>query len=128
MTKVIITTIIDIEVHISLYTRQSTGIGMLPKLPLSLILHLIHIIVGYPIRIIIENRLTEIFLLKFIIGIDDWFHMVSIFHNMEPSQHITLEIFHTLIRRLVLNIKHWRQITIRKMYLIQEKISLITCR
>ena len=74
---------------------------MLPELPFTLVLYLVYIVVGYPIRIVVENRSTKVLLLKFIIGVNDGLDMITVFHDVKPSQHIALEFLHTLIGRLV---------------------------
>ena len=56
--QVVITSIVDIKIYISLDAWQLTRIRMLLELPFALVLHLVHIIMGYPIRIIIKNRRT----------------------------------------------------------------------
>ena len=101
---------------------------MLPKLPFTLILYLVNIIVGNPVRIILEDRRTQILLLEFIIGVDDRLSMILILYYMQPGKHITLEILHTLICRLMFNIQYRRQISICKMNLVKEIISLFACR
>lgn len=98
---------------------------MLPELPLSLILHLIYIIMRYPIRIVIKDRSAQILLLKLIIGVDNRLGMILIFYDMQPGKYITLKIFNRLICRLVLYIQNRRQVSFCKMYLLQEEICLI---
>ena len=101
---------------------------MLPELPLSLVLHLIYIIMRYPIRIVIKDRSAQILLLKLIIGVDNRLGMILIFYDMQPGKYITLKIFNRLICRLVLYIQNWWQISICKMYLLQKEICLIASR
>ena len=52
---------------------------MLPELPFTLVLYLVYIVVGYPIRIVVENRSTKVLLLKFIIGVNDGLDMITVF-------------------------------------------------
>ena len=66
--KVIVRAIVDVEIYVALDARQTTNIRVLPKFPRTFVLHLIYIVVGYPIGIVIENGCTEIGFLKFIIG------------------------------------------------------------
>ena len=54
-------------------TGHSAYIGVLPKVPLALIAHGIYIIMGYPIRISIENGIAEIAFLEFIGSIKNSF-------------------------------------------------------
>lgn len=54
--------------------------------------------------------------------------MIPVFYDMQPRKYITLKILHALIIRFVLDVKHRRQISIGKMYLLQEIISLFTSR
>ena len=116
--ELIITAVVNIEIYVAFNARQLAHIRMLPELPFALILNLVNIIVGYPVRIIIEDRRTQILLLEFIIGVDDRFNMILILYNMQPGKHITLEILHTLICRLMFNLQYRRQNAIRKMNLV----------
>ena len=128
MLEVVITTIVDVEIHITLDARQLAHVGMLPESPFALVLHLVHIIVGYPVGIVVEDRGTEILLLKLIIGVDDGLGMILIFHDMQPRKHITLEILHILVGRLVFDVEHRRQVAIGEMHLVEKIISLFACR
>ena len=38
LTEIVIGTIVDVEVHVTLDARQTTNVGMLPELPTALIL------------------------------------------------------------------------------------------
>ena len=67
---------------------------MLPKLPFPLILHFLYVIMGNPIRVVVKHGCTKVLFLKLIIGIDDGFNMILVFNNVQPSQHVTLKIFH----------------------------------
>lgn len=58
--EVVVAAVVDVEVHISLDARQLAGIRVLPKLPRPFILHFINIIVGYPIRIVLKDRGTQV--------------------------------------------------------------------
>ena len=62
-----------IKVNTLRNTRQLTNISMLPELPLTLILHRISIIMSYPIRISIKNRIRQITSLKLIRSVKNRF-------------------------------------------------------
>ena len=100
---------------------------MVPEFPLALILHLVNIIMGYPIRIVIEDRSTEILLLEFIICIDDRLHVVTVLNYMQPSEHVSLEVLNSLVFGHMLNIKYRGQVAILKVDLPQEMIRLCPC-
>lgn len=118
--QVIIGAVVDIEVDIPAYAGQCAGIGVLPEFPTSLELHLVDIVVGNPIRIVVEDRCGEILLLKFIIGIDDGLHAVAVLDDVEPCEHVGLEILHALILRLVLDVEDRRQVAFLQMDLVEE--------
>lgn len=101
---------------------------MLPELPFTLVLYLVYIVVGYPIRIVVENRSTKVLLLKLIIGVNDGLDMITVFHDVKPSQHIALKFLHTLISRLVFYVENRRKVAFCKMHFIEEEISLFACR
>ena len=46
--------VIDVEVDRSVDAGESSVVRMLPELPWSLVLHLLHIVMRYPIRITIK--------------------------------------------------------------------------
>ena len=79
---------------------------------------------GYPIRIIIKYRSTKILFLKSIVSVNNRFNMILVFHNMEPSKNVCLEIIHILVNRLMFHIKHGRKIPRSQVNLIQKIISL----
>ena len=108
--EVIIGTVVDIEVYVPFYTWQYTCIRVLPEFPFSFILNLVNIVVGYPIGIVVEDRGRKILLLKIVVSIDDGLDMVFVFHNMQPCQYIRLKVFHVLVGRFVLNVKHRWQV------------------
>jgi hypothetical protein len=79
--ELIITAVVNIEIYVAFNARQLAHIRMLPELPFALILNLVNIIVGYPVRIIIEDRRTQILLLEFIIGAENLpTYLPSFFH------------------------------------------------
>ena len=80
--KVIIGPVVNIEIYITFNTWQYTRIRVLPEFPLTFILHLVNIIVGYPIRIVIKDWIREIFLLKIMIGVDDRLDMVFVLNDV----------------------------------------------
>lgn len=125
---VVIRTVIDVEINPALYARQFAGIGVLPEFPRPFVFHLVHIIVGNPVRIVVEYRGTEVTLLEFIVGVDDWLHMVFVLHNVEPCEHIALEILHGTVFGLVLDIKHRWQVALFEPHFVQEVIGLVACR
>lgn len=55
LAQIVVTAVVDIEIHIALDARKLSCIRMLPELPLALVLHLIYIIMRYPVRIVIET-------------------------------------------------------------------------
>ena len=128
LAQIVVAAVVDIEIHIALDARKLSCIRMLPELPFALVLHFIYIIMGYPVRIVIENGRTEILLLKLIIGIDDRFHMIPILYDMQPYEHIALKILYTLVIGLMLDVEYGRKIAIRKMHLLQEVIRLFASR
>jgi hypothetical protein len=100
---------------------------VLPELPSTLILHPIHVIMRYPIRIIVKAGIRKIQVLKLIIGIDNRLHMIPVFYDMKPRKNILLELFRTDILGLVLHIKYRWQVTRLQLNHGKKEISLPTC-
>lgn len=125
--QIIITAIVNVEINIALYSRQASGVSMLPELPLSGILDLVNIIMRYPIRVVIKHGSVKIIHLKLIISIYYRFNMVSVLNNMKPCKYFTLKIFNANILRLVFDIKDGREVTVNQNHIIQEKVRLLTC-
>ena len=101
---------------------------MLPELPFSLILHLVDIIMGYPIRIIVKACIVQIFLLELVICIKDRLDMILILYNMQPSEYISLEIFCTPFFRLMLDIQYRGQVSCFQLYILEEMLCLLASR
>lgn len=117
MLQVVIAAVVYIEIHIAFYARKTSGIGVLPELPRSVVFHFVDIIVGYPIGIVIEDGVAEIRHLEFMIGIDDGFYMVSVFNYVKPCKYITAKVLITDIFRLVLHIEYGREIAALQLHL-----------
>ena len=83
---------------------------------------------GYPIGIVIKTLVREIFLLKFMIGIEDGFDMIAVFNSVKPCEHILLKIFYALVIRLMLHIKNRWQVALLQFYLIEKMLSLFASR
>ena len=79
---------------------------------------------GYPVRILVEDRVVEILQLELIIGVDDGLHLIVLLDNVEPSQHRSLELGIGLVLGLMLDIKHWGQIAVLKLHLTEEMLRL----
>lgn len=75
----------DVQIHLFFDTGHSAYIGVLPKVPLALIAHGIYIIMGYPIRISIENGIAEIAFLEFIGSIKNRLYAVMRLYPIQPS-------------------------------------------
>ena len=58
---------------------------MLPKVPFTFILYGINVIMGYPIRISIENGIAEIAFLEFIGSIKNRLYAVMRLYPIQPS-------------------------------------------
>ena len=83
-------TIKDIQIDFLINTWQCTHIGMLPEFPFPLIANGIHIIMGNPIRIGIENRIVQILGLELIGSINDRLHSIVTLHLPKPNLQIVL--------------------------------------
>ena len=93
MGQVIVRPIKDIKVYIAFYAWQFSCIGMLPKEPFARIFHLVYIVVGNPVRIVVEARIGQILVFKFIIGVNNGLYMELIFYDMQPCKNVLLELF-----------------------------------
>jgi hypothetical protein len=51
-------TLKDVKINKTPDARQTTCVGMLPKKPRAVILHLIHVVMSYPIGILVEDTVT----------------------------------------------------------------------
>ena len=127
-TKVVKRTVVDVEIDLSSNAWQTTCISILPEFPVTLIFHLVNIIVGYPIRIAIEDGGAEIAHLKFIIGIDDGLDTIVLLHNFEPLENAGSKLFVSLLGRFVLDIKNGWQVAILQLDVTNEERSLFVGR
>ena len=112
LTEVVVGTIVDIEVYITLDTWQAACVGVLPELPRAFVLQGVHIIVGYPVGILVKDGIVQIARLEFKVGVDDRFHLIVFLHDVEPLQHTGLELIIGLILRFVLHVEHRGQVAI----------------
>ena len=92
LAQVIVGAVVDIEVDISLHARQTAHIGMLPELPRALILQGVDIVMGNPIRILVEDGIVEVARLKFKIGIYNRFDLIMFLDDVKPLEHGALEL------------------------------------
>lgn len=109
--QIIVGTIINIEINVAFDARQSACIGVLPEFPFAFIFDLIHIIMSNPIGIIIEHGGAEIELFEFEIGVDDGLHVVFVFDDVQPREHVALKIFNAFVLWFVLNVEHGGQVS-----------------
>ena len=116
--------VIDIEIHIALDAWQAACISMLPEFPLTLVVHLLHIVVGYPVRILVEDIVVEIARLKFILGIDDGLDAIVEFHHIEPQLDALFEFLVSLVAGLMFHIKHWWQVAILQFDIVDKELCL----
>ena len=80
--EVIVRTVVDIEAYGTLEARQTACIGVLPEFPCTLVFDLGHIVVGYPVRIVVKDRSAEILLLELVIGVEDGLHMIPVLNDV----------------------------------------------
>lgn len=126
--KVVETAIVDVEVDISFYSRQSGRIGVLPELPLPAILHLVDVVVGNPIGVAVKSLVGQIGILEFRIGIDYRLYVVFVLDDVEPCEHIELEVLDALVLRFPLNVEHRWQVAWLQIGMGDEEISLLAGR
>jgi len=108
--QVIVRPIKDIKVYITFYAWQFSCIGMLPKEPFARIFHLVYIVVGNPVRIVVEARIGQILVFKFIIGVNNGLYMELIFYDMQPCKNVLLKLFRTDVGRFCLYIQYRGQV------------------
>ena len=118
--------IVDVEIYVTVYTRERTNIGMLPEFPFALVLHLIHIVMGNPVGVVVESIIGKVCHLELIARVDDWLDVVLVFHDMKPCEDVTLEILHGLILSFYLHVKDGWQVARLKFHFVKKEISLIT--
>ena len=100
--QVVVRAVVDVEVNMTLDAGQFAHVGMLPELPAALVLYGVHIVVGYPVGVLVEDGVVEVACLEFIIGVDDGLHLIVLLHDVEPLEHGTLELSVSLLLGLVL--------------------------
>jgi hypothetical protein len=76
----------------SLDARQFAYVSMLPELPAALIFHAVNVIMGYPVGILVEDGIVEVFQLEFIIGVDNRLYLIMLLYDSQPSQDRGLEL------------------------------------
>ena len=111
-----------IQVHIFTDARQTSHIGMLPETPLPFILHRVGIIMGYPVRIRVENGIVQVTGLKFIRGIENRFYPIIIFDFIQPDFQVAAKLF--LIFSPHLDVEHRRQIARFQFHGADKEIGL----
>ena len=84
LAQVVIGTVVDVEIDMALDTWQLADIRMLPELPTPFVLDTVHIVVGYPVGILVEDGVVQVARLKFIIGIDDGLYLIVLLNDVEP--------------------------------------------
>ena len=126
--QVVVGTVVDVEVDMSLDAGQLAGVGVLPEFPRTFIFHFRHIVMGYPIGIVVETVVGKVFLLEFEIGIEYGLHMVAVFDDVQPCENLALEIFNRQRVGLVLYVKNGRKVSFFEVHLLQEEGCLLTGR
>ena len=125
LAEVVEGTVVDVEVNIALDARQAADIGMLPELPGAFVLYFVDVVVGYPIVVVVEDRVAEIAGLKFIIGVDDGLDTIVAFDDLQPFEDAGLELLVSLLLRFVLDVKDGRQVTVLELDLTDEETCLV---
>ena len=128
MTEIIVGTVIDIEIDIALDAWEAPHISMLPEFPLSFILERIYVVVGYPVGILVEDRVVEIAHLKLKISIDDRFNLIVLLNHVQPLEYRTLKLGISLFLRLMFYVEHRRKIAIFKFYGVHKMPGLLVGR
>ena len=128
LAKVVIGAVIDIEIDVTLDTWQLADIRMLPELPTPFVLDTVHIVVGYPVGILVENGVVQVARLKFIIGVDDGLDVVVLLDNVQPLQHRRLELVIGLVLGFVLHVEHGWQVAVLQLHLTEEVLCLTVGR
>ena len=98
-----------IQINFFLYTGKYARIGMLPKLPFTLISNRINIIMGNPIWIRIKYRIVQITKLKFIRCIKNRFYTIMFLYFLQPCLYPFTQ-FLCIIPHF-LDIKYWWEIS-----------------
>ena len=101
---------------------------MLPELPRTLILERVDIVMGYPIRILVEHGIGQVARLKFKIGIYNRFYAVVTLYKAKPLEHRLLELVVGLVLGLVLYIEHGRKVAILEVDSLDEVVGLLLGR
>ena len=125
LSQIVVGTVVDIEVYVPLYTRQPAHVGMLPELPRPLVFERVHIVVGYPVRILVEDGVVQVAHLEFEISIDDGLYLIVLLHHIEPEVNRTLELLISLISGFMFHIEHWWQVAILQLYRLDEMRGLL---
>ena len=86
LAKVVIGTVVDIEIDIAFDAGKTAYIGVLPELPGSLVFEGVDIIMGNPVRILVEDGVVEITCLEFKIGIENGLHPIVLFDEVKPLE------------------------------------------
>ena len=116
--------VVDVEIDISLDAGKAACIGVLPELPFAFVVEGVHVVVGYPIGIVVEDGGAEILLFEFIIGVDDGLHVITVFDDVKPGEHIALEVLYGTLLRLVLDVEDGRQVTLFESHFLEEIVGL----
>ena len=124
LTQIIVRTIIYVQVNKAVNAWQTSYVGVLPETPRALILYLFDIVMRYPVGILVKNRVREILLFEFGLGIDDGLHAIMLLHQSKPRENTLLERFGRLLVIFLLHVEHRRQVTIDELHLLDEPCGL----
>ena len=128
LAQVVVRAVVDVEIDIALDAWKTAHIGVLPELPRALILERVDIVMGYPVRILVEHGIGQIARLKFKIGIYNRFYTIVLFYKAKPLEYGVLELLVGLVLGLMLNVKHGRKVAILKVDGLDEVIGLLVGR
>ena len=74
----------DITVNIPFDAIDVANIGVLPKAPRAFVFELAHIVMSYPIGIVVEEGVAEIFEFEFVASVYDRLYAIKFFNNRKP--------------------------------------------
>ena len=101
---------------------------MLPEFPRTLVFYLGHIVMGYPVRVVVKDGSTQVALLELVVCVEDRFDMIAVLYNVEPGKHVALEVIDRLVLRCMLDVEDRGKIALLKADLLEEVISLLASR
>lgn len=126
LTRVMMTTIMSVRVRVTLSTQGLSYVHVLPRLPLTLMLRLVCVVVHCPMEVIVRGKYTRVLLLGLMVNVSSQFRVVPVLCSVRPYRRVALGVLCALIVKLVLSIRCKQGVTVHGVRLLRGMVHLFT--